>query len=154
MVNQRGLRSGSGLLLGLVGTALAVSACGLIGGTGGGPPPPQPPAPTTVSLDVSTSFASSGGVKCVSSTPNQWGVVPLAVAPGAGRSTPLTEEDKPKEWSPSGGRCVMSYRFADLQPGRWRVWVAAGVASGTCEADFKAGTSWVVFLNGVCSVTP
>ncbi|MER7367651.1 hypothetical protein ACGFI3_25010 [Nonomuraea wenchangensis] len=48
----------------------------------------------------------------------------------------------------------MSHQFSDLRPGRWRIWVAAGLATGACEADLKAGHTFVALERGTCKVTP
>jgi hypothetical protein len=139
----------AGLLFASVAAVVGVGACSPLGG--GATQPPK--APTTVTIDVSTSFGSLGAPKCTAG-PNQWSATPVAVPAGAGRSTAITETEPFHEFFPTGDQCVLSHRFSDLQPGRWRISVQAGVASGACESDFKAGPAFVTFTGGACSVRP
>jgi hypothetical protein len=139
---------------GLLVLATGVTGASACGGGGGGTGRGNTPPPTTVSINASTSFPSSGGTKCTDRTGTQWGATPVAVPAGPGKSTSVAETDPPTEWFPTGDRCVMQHSFSGLQPGRWRIWVAAGTASGVCESDLKAGWASVSFSNGACSVTP
>jgi hypothetical protein len=151
-IESRRRTRGVALIAAFAAAGISLSACNLVGGTGGHPPEPAPP-PTTADIRVSTSFPYYGSGFCEVDSTTQWGAVPLSVPPGPGRSTPITEQSQADKWLPSSDKCEISHDFNNFQPGKWRVWVAAGTASGTCEADFKAGASWVTFINGACSVT-
>ncbi|MEH1056849.1 hypothetical protein V6U89_16780 [Micromonospora sp. CPCC 206171] len=112
-----------------------------------------PAPPTTATVSLTTSFASLGAPKCTAG-PIQWSAVPISVPAGPGDGGPVNATQPPYEFSPSGDRCVLQYSFTDLRPGRSRLGVAAGVATGVCEADLKAGLTFVTVTAGSCSVQP
>jgi hypothetical protein len=124
-----------------VGCIAVVAAFGTGGvactGGGGGGNPPAPP--TTARIFASTSFSSLGAPKCTVSTGSTWGLTPIAVNPGSGISTALAEKDPPADITASGGVCTIQHQFSNVQPGRWRISVAAGSASGSCDKDVTAG---------------
>src|SRR5262245_52745579 len=126
----------AGLLVLALGTS-TLAGCKYWPGSGDPTPPPQ-----TVIIDAFTSFPALAGAKCTTNG-TDWGVTPLAVPAGSGRSTALTERSGANEWFPSGNLCVLQHTFTNLQPGRWQVWVRDGIASGKCEASFQAGHSTV-----------
>jgi len=128
---------------------MILSACTWVEPVDGkGPRPPD-----TATIVPASSFAWSG-TKCVDTLGTRWGATPVSVPAGPGSSRPVAETDPPKEWLASGGLCRMSHTFRGLQPGRWRVWVDAGVASGACEADFAARQTWINLANNACEVGP
>jgi hypothetical protein len=47
---------------------------------------------------------------------------------------------------------MLQHQFSGLRPGRWRLAVAAGVASGACDPDLWAGLTFVAFSAGTCSM--
>ncbi|MEH1056839.1 hypothetical protein V6U89_16730 [Micromonospora sp. CPCC 206171] len=138
---------GAGALT-LTAALAAAGGCALFGGGSGTPPPP----PTTTTISVTTWFASQGAPKCTAG-PIQWNAAPLTVPPnGDGTATAVNDVDAYHEFLPSGDRCQLQHMFSSLRPGRWRITVAAGLASGVCESDFPAGTKFVGFSGGVCSI--
>lgn len=141
---------GIGALTAAAALTLTAGGCALVGG---GKPQPPPAPPTTATVSLTTSFASLGAPKCTAG-PIQWSAVPVSVPAGPGDGGPVNATQPPYEFSPSGDRCVLQYSFTDLRPGRWRLGVAAGVASGVCEADLKAGLTFVTVTAGSCSVQP
>ncbi|MFC7532434.1 hypothetical protein [Actinoplanes sp. GCM10030250] len=137
------------LTIATVTAAALTLAAGACQPGGGGT---APPAPTTASATFTTSFASLGAPKCTAG-PIDWSAAPITVPAGPGNGQPVTTTQPSSEFFPSGGRCQLQYRFTDLRPGRWRLGVAAGVASGVCEADLKAGLTFVTTTAGSCSVS-
>ena len=127
--------------------AAAASAC--IPAAGAGPAAP----PTTASVSLTTSFASGGAAQCTAG-PIQWSAVALTVPPGPGTTTPSPVTDPFRTFAPSAGQCQLQHRFDDLRPGRWRLTVVAGVASGTCDTDLPAGLTFVGITGGSCSTRP
>jgi hypothetical protein len=135
------------LAIAIVMTAAALTFAAGACQTGGGGT-----APTTATATFTTSFASLGAPKCTAG-PIDWSATPINVPAGPGKGQPVITTQSASEFFPSGGRCQLQYRFTDLRPGRWRLGVAAGVASGVCEADLKAGLTFVTTTAGSCSVS-
>lgn len=134
--------------------AVVLAAVSLAAATGctpaGGGQTTQPP-PTTASVTFTTSFSSSGAPKCTVGSV-QWSATPVSVPQGQGNASAVTASEAGHDIQPSGGRCGLNHRFTDLRPGRWRLGVVAGLASGTCEADLPAGLTFVGLEAGACSV--
>jgi hypothetical protein len=129
---------------------LAAVAGGCTPATGGSG---APPGPVTASAMLTTSFSSSGAITCTAG-PIQWSAVPVALSPGEGNTSAVTDTEPRHDIQPSGGRCTLSHRFTDLRPGTWRFTVAAGVANGTCDANLAPGLTFIGFDGGVCSTRP
>ena len=127
--------------------AAAATACTPATGAGTVTPP------TTASVSLTTSFASGGAAQCTAG-PIQWSAAALTVPAGPGTTTPSPVTDPFHTFTPSAGRCQLQHRFDDLRPGRWRLTVVAGVASGTCETDLPAGLTFVGITGGTCSTRP
>lgn len=131
-------------------TAAAVIGLSSCGGNAGGVIPPNP-APTTATIYAYTAFTALG--QWCTADNVVWSATPIAVPAGTGKSTPSSETRNYGRFLPTGGTCSLNYVFPNLQPGKWRLTVVAGSASGACEANFAAGNSRVDFSSG-CSVTP
>lgn len=132
-------------------TAAAMTAAAGCTSVGGGPP--DQPAPATATVAFTTSFSASGAPKCTTG-PIHWSAVPVSVSQGQGNASAVDETEPGHDIQPSGGRCGLSHRFTDLRPGRWRLSVVAGVASGTCDADLSPGLMFLKFEDGGCSARP
>jgi len=135
----------------------AVAILGVLAGCNAGWATPQEPSqpPTVAAVQVSTSFSSSGAPTCSDTTGTTWQAIPLAVPAGPGKSSPIADAVPPSgNFPPNSGRCYLSHLFTGLQPGKWRIAVIAGSASGACDTDIKAGHTRVEFVDGACSVTP
>ncbi|MEV4552247.1 hypothetical protein [Nonomuraea wenchangensis] len=150
-VRRRSHRMVRGVVASIVVTAAmtGTGACSLFSPGEGRPQPP----PSSATVTATTWFSSLGGPKCTHSG-IQWGATPISLGEGSGTTTPVAVTETATEWTAVGDRCTMSHQFSDLRPGRWRIWVNAGLATGACEADLKAGHAFVALERGTCKVTP
>lgn len=149
MTNRRATARSAGLALTAVLAAGGLSACALFNQTPSDPPRP----PTLTNIEVVLVFSAQTAPKCTS-TGTVWSAQPITVAPGNGTSTPKSHTDGVRETFAVSNECKFGHTFFGMQPGKWRISVAAGASSGVCESDFRPGSATVTFRNGSCSVFP
>ena len=105
-------------------------------------------------VQLSTSFSSQGAPTCTTNGVT-WGATPLNLSgSGNGVVTPQAAVDAPTQITPDALQvCWIQHTFENLHQGRWRLWVTAGIASGICDVDLKAGQLSISWQGGICNVS-
>jgi hypothetical protein len=114
-----------------------------------------PPEPPTVDVVITAAFEALNVPSCADDQSTEWSAIPLAVGSGKGVARSIKETTAPVGTGlPSNGKCKLVHTFSNLAPGRWRITVDAGVASGVCEADLRAGRVVASLTDDACTVLP
>ena len=115
----------------------------------------SPPEPPTVDVVITAAFEALNVPSCADDRGTQWSAIPLAVGSGRDMARPIKETTDPVgTWLPSNGKCQLVHTLSNLAPGRWRITVDAGIASGVCEADLRAGRAVVSLTDDACTMLP